>query len=145
MNPGLPGLGIGGLFYLISALAMPLVALSRQLRGEPARWHLALLQFLLAAGIFGSMAVVFGLLDVVLGPNIIAITGTAGELITAVSGKRVSLMMLTLAVLILVLSLMQITRLTLNLHSAAQRRRLPARVAFRESRTSARPATIGAE
>ena len=34
MAAGLPGVGIGGLFYLASALAMPVRQLARRLRGD---------------------------------------------------------------------------------------------------------------
>lgn len=44
MNIGLPGTGLGGLFYLVAALLMPLVALYRAARGGPPRWGLALRQ-----------------------------------------------------------------------------------------------------
>ena len=34
MTPGVPGAGIGGLFYLASTLLLPLRSLSRRLRGQ---------------------------------------------------------------------------------------------------------------
>jgi hypothetical protein len=122
MNPGLPGLGIGGLFYLISALAMPLIALTRQLRGEPARWCLALRQAAMAAGILSSIALVFWVLDAVLGPQAVP-AGATGTFIAAVGGVRVSVMMLTLTVLATVLLAMQVARMIFapKLPVAAQR------------------------
>lgn len=35
MTPGVPGAGIGGLFYLASTFLLPLRSLSRRLRGQP--------------------------------------------------------------------------------------------------------------
>ncbi len=35
MTPGVPGAGIGGLFYLASTLLLPFRRLKRRLRGEP--------------------------------------------------------------------------------------------------------------
>lgn len=50
MNVGLPGTGLGGLFYLLTALAMPLVEFIHALHGRStrARRHLAIRQFWLA-------------------------------------------------------------------------------------------------
>ena len=35
MTPGVPGAGIGGLFYLASTLLLPFRSMARRLRGEP--------------------------------------------------------------------------------------------------------------
>jgi hypothetical protein len=53
MHVGLPGTGIGGLFYLLCALLMPCHELVRTLRGQSswARWRLVGRQFGLALGI----------------------------------------------------------------------------------------------
>lgn len=53
MIAGLPGTGIGGLFYLLSALVMPLVELVRLLlwRKRTSNWKLVFSQFALAVGI----------------------------------------------------------------------------------------------
>ncbi|MEO7457586.1 MAG: hypothetical protein ABIY52_15095 [Gemmatimonadaceae bacterium] len=57
MTAGLPGVGIGGIFYLASALLMPFHSLAAVLRGRPdeARWPLALRQAALAALILGAL------------------------------------------------------------------------------------------
>jgi hypothetical protein len=59
MNPGLPGLGIGGLFYLISALLMPFWALLRTLQGRPAEWRAALKHAAIALMMMGIMSASF--------------------------------------------------------------------------------------
>jgi hypothetical protein len=53
MTAGLPGAGIGGLFYLASALFMPVrsLVLTARGRGAEARWPLALRQSSIAAGV----------------------------------------------------------------------------------------------
>jgi tetratricopeptide (TPR) repeat protein len=51
MTAGLPGSGIGGLFYLLSAIAMPIRELTRRVRGAPGRPGLALQQAMLAGTI----------------------------------------------------------------------------------------------
>lgn len=38
MTAGIPGTGIGGLFYVAAALWLPFRGLIRRLRGEPVRW-----------------------------------------------------------------------------------------------------------
>jgi tetratricopeptide (TPR) repeat protein len=57
MTPGIPGTGIGGLFYMFSALALPLREGYRRVsRGVAAvRWRVIALQQLLAGGILGGM------------------------------------------------------------------------------------------
>lgn len=57
MNAGLPGTGIGGVFYLLSALLMPLFEVVNTLRGQSSwsRWALLLKQLVMAAGIIAGM------------------------------------------------------------------------------------------
>lgn len=57
MTAGLPGTGIGGVFYLLSALLMPLFELVNTLRGQSSwsRWTLILKQLGMAAGIIAGM------------------------------------------------------------------------------------------
>jgi hypothetical protein len=55
MTVGLPGSGVGGIFYLVSSLCMPLVALARRLRSREVSWRLVAAQFGLAAGIMGGL------------------------------------------------------------------------------------------
>lgn len=56
MTVGLPSAGIGGLFYLVAGLLMPVreLALTVAGRSSRARWQAVLQQFSLAAGIFGG-------------------------------------------------------------------------------------------
>src|SRR3954471_634116 len=57
MTAGLPGVGIGGIFYLASAIMMPVRSLYAVLSGRPheARWRIALRQATIAAGILGAL------------------------------------------------------------------------------------------
>jgi len=57
MTVGLPGVGLGGIFYLVSALTMPVRELARTVRGESSalRWRLVARQWLLAIGILVAM------------------------------------------------------------------------------------------
>lgn len=57
MTVGLPGAGIGGLFYLASTLLLPMRSLTRRLRGRPdplSRRQLAH-SVLIAGGIIGAL------------------------------------------------------------------------------------------
>ena len=57
MNVGLPGTGIGGLFYVLTAFLMPLLELGRTLRGRSSlqRWQRVGTQTGLAAGILAGL------------------------------------------------------------------------------------------
>ena len=78
-NAGLPGTGIGGLFYLLLALAMPFVEVVRSVRGRrgPSRWRLVLTQFAQACAILAALvataAVYLRLADA---PSPFGLTGT---------------------------------------------------------------------
>jgi hypothetical protein len=62
MTAGLPGTGIGGLFYLVSALLMPFVTLVRALRGRPVAPGEAFRQAGVAVGILVAMWITGALL-----------------------------------------------------------------------------------
>jgi hypothetical protein len=68
MFAGLPGIGVGTLFYVITALVMPLVELTRLLRGEvsAARWRLVLTQFCFGVSVVLSVAVADRVLSIAL-------------------------------------------------------------------------------
>ena len=57
MTAGLPGTGIGGVFYFLSALFMPITEIVMTLRGTSsiARWLLVFRQLTIAACIFAGM------------------------------------------------------------------------------------------
>lgn len=66
MNPGLPGTGIGGLFYILSALLMPICEVRRRWRGDATRrGTLVARQFTIAVGVVAAMTGVFWTLDTV--------------------------------------------------------------------------------
>ena len=59
MTAGLPGTGLGGLFYLVLSLLMPLFELYLTARGRSsrARWRFVLTQLAIALGIIAAMVV----------------------------------------------------------------------------------------
>lgn len=118
MTAGLPGVGIGGIFYLASALLMPMRSLVAVLSGRPgdARWPLALRQASLAAGILG----VLWLTGLALAWLITAFVPQATSLAAAGSGTaevrtvvKTGALLLSLGTLSLVLLLVQMMRLAL--------------------------------
>jgi hypothetical protein len=116
MNPGLPGAGIGGLFYVLSALWMPICELWRRWRGDaPGQWLLVARQFAIAVGIVASMTGVFWALDTALVLNQIA-AHAAGKMHVMWS-LRVSALLVTSGVLAAVLGAVHLVRLCLRLRT----------------------------
>ncbi len=57
MNAGLPGVGIGGVFYLVLALFMPFLELYKTIKGESSlkRWGIVVRQLVMAGSILAGM------------------------------------------------------------------------------------------
>lgn len=70
-NAGLPGTGLGGLFYLLLAFWMPLAELPRTLRGQSSRtrWRRIGTQFGLACGIVAAVVATAAAYAAVAGDN----------------------------------------------------------------------------
>ena len=128
MTAGLPGVGIGGIFYLVSALLMPVRSLIAVLRGraDEARWPMALRQAALAGGILGALwltGLALGWVIVHLvpeGTRIIATGGrSAGEVRNVV---RTGALALSLGTLGVVLALVQGLRVVLPVRPTERNR-----------------------
>ena len=116
MTPGLPGTGIGGLFYICSALLMPLCELRRRLRGNaPRRGALVAMQFLIATGVVTAMTGVFWGLDSVFTLNAVAAHVASLEVMTGSMSLRISALLMTSGVLGAVLGSVQVARLVVRL------------------------------
>jgi len=116
MNPGLPGAGIGGLFYILSALWMPICELWRWRQGNaPGRWPLVAQQFGIAVGIIVAMSGAFWALDTVLMLQLVA-AHAAGQM-HAMWILRVSALAVTSGVLVTVLGSVHVARLCLRLRT----------------------------
>ena len=116
MNPGLPGTGIGGLFYILSALWMPICEVRRRWQGDATRpWSFLARQFAIAVGVVAAMTGVFWALDTALMLSQVAehMAGK-GHLMWSL---RVSALLVTLGVLAVVLSAVQLVRLYLGLRT----------------------------
>lgn len=68
MTAGVPGTGIGGLFYLIAALLLPLRGVALRLRGVQVAWPTILRQARLAVGVFLGIWAMGWLIGFILGP-----------------------------------------------------------------------------
>jgi hypothetical protein len=68
MTAGIPGIGLGGLFFVISALLMVILELYRTVRGRSslARWRFVGYQAAIAAGIVLATAAALWLLELAL-------------------------------------------------------------------------------
>jgi len=116
VNPGLPGTGIGGLFYILSALWMPVCEIRRRVRGRPPRaWPLVARQFAIAVGVVTAMTAVFWALDTAVLLHQIA-AHAVGKGHEAWS-LRVSALMVTSGALATVLVAVHVLRLCLRLRT----------------------------
>jgi hypothetical protein len=116
MNPGLPGTGIGGLFYILSALWMPICEVWRRWQGDATRrWPLVARQFVIAVGVVAAMTGVFWALDTVfMLKQVAAHDAGKGQVIWSL---RVSALLVTSGVLVAVLSAVHLVRLCLRLRT----------------------------
>jgi hypothetical protein len=82
---GLPGMGVGTLFYVLIALFMPVYECVRLIRGDSslARWRVVAVQFSFAIGIIASITIAGRMLEIILGTLSPGSVGVAA-LITAV-------------------------------------------------------------
>jgi hypothetical protein len=114
MNPGLPGTGIGGLFYILVALCMPVCEVVRRLQGDATRGPLVAKQFAIALGVVAAMTSVFWGLDALVMLDRVAAHAAASAHHAGWS-LRVSALMVTSGVLATVLSSVEFVRLCLRL------------------------------
>jgi len=116
MNPGLPGTGIGGLFYILSALWMPICEVWRLWRGDaPRQWPLVARQFAIAVGVVTVMTGVFWALDAVfMLKEVAAQAASKGHVMWSL---RVSALMVTSGVLAAVIGAVHFVRLWLRLRT----------------------------
>jgi hypothetical protein len=117
MIAGLPGVGIGGMFYLASALLMPFRSLVALFTGRDTRWPVALRQALIAVAILTAIWAtgwVIGWLIASFSLAPVAGTMPGGPMVTPVRNVvRTSALLGSLGSLTLVLAAVQALRLLL--------------------------------
>lgn len=138
MTAGLPGVGIGGIFYLASAIMMPMRSLYAMLTGRAheARWRVALVQASIAGGILGALwltGLALGWIITTAFPHAAVLSGTGATPEHVRNVVRTSALVLSLGTLAAVLLVVQVLRLALPVRPTAQG-------AGSESRRSARSA-----
>ena len=104
MNVGLPGTGIGGLFYLVTACLMPFVELIQTFRGQSSlkRWRVVCVQFSLAAGVvFGLWATAWCIKALAPKTVIFSIKSTRSQITHALGVTPTALTIYTLASVLL--------------------------------------------
>ena len=80
MNAGLPGTGLGGLFYLIGALWMPISAVHGRIRGRrDITWAVIVRQSGIALGVFAALWLTGWSVGYLLTLGTVASTGGANE------------------------------------------------------------------
>jgi hypothetical protein len=126
MFAGVPGIGVGTLFYVITALVMPLVELTRLLRGDvsAARWRLVLTQFCFATSVILSVAVADRVLSITLRERTITNVNVARVVNDVFHAKaRESIwaapVMASVLLLVAVLAAMEVLRLLMLLKRPA--------------------------
>lgn len=131
MTPGIPGTGIGGLFYILSALFMPVAEIFNRFtnRGTSSSSRLILAQFSIAVGILLALAVTawFILPEPVVAPpteteNVVeggeVVSTAPGSVIESNNVVKFLFIFGTLGVLSLVLFIVQVLRYFVGKKSA---------------------------
>ena len=128
MTVGAPGAGIGGLFYLASAIVLPLRAGLRAARGEPVAWGPVVRQWLLAVSVLIAIWFAGWLIGLWAGPELARAggTGVAAAIMRSTGIMAGALLYAGVATLALVLLLVQVAAFLLGARSiaVAERRRL---------------------
>jgi len=109
---GLPGAGIGGFFYLASALLLPFRSLIRRARGMRVAWRRVLTQTGLACGILGGIWLAGWIIGVRLAPGTHDLALRAGS----AAGRTARLLgeatiFVSIGTLLVVLTSVQVARL----------------------------------
>ena len=98
MNAGLPGLGLGGLFFILTALFAPLIELGRTIRGEssPAAWATVGRQFALAVAMIVAIELTLrGALLLVANGSVTGVRGGHGVTVLHVAPLAITVMLLS--------------------------------------------------
>jgi hypothetical protein len=128
MFAGLPGIGVGTLFYVMAALWMPVRELPRLVSGKSsvARWRLIGMQFCFAVSIIASIAIADRVLLWMLGtesPNSINPARLLNQEFSAWAPQSILAAPITASMLLLgaVLGLTEVLRLVTTVRSKTQR------------------------
>jgi hypothetical protein len=127
MTPGISGVGLGGLFFIISALLAPIFELIQTIRGRSslARWQLVVRQAAMAASIVFATTAALWLLELILlrisrDPQVDTDGGLAVQAMEALKWLPLSAapVLITLTLLVFVLGCTEMLRLVLRQSSS---------------------------
>jgi hypothetical protein len=128
MTVGVPGAGIGGLFYLASAILLPFRAGIRAARGESVAWGAVVRQWFLAVSVIASMWVAGWLIGLWAGPGLAHVggKGVAAAILQSTGLMAGAMLYASVATLALVLLLVQVASLLVGARTlaVAERRKL---------------------
>lgn len=123
MTVGIPGTGIGGLFYLLLAIAMPIRELALTLRGQSswARWRFIAIQWSLIGGMLITMAGQAMMLKWLAGKISAAfpksqVTHDLETVVSSSTGLASASLWISLGMLATILLLVQIVRLAVRVN-----------------------------
>jgi hypothetical protein len=124
MTAGLPGVGIGGIFYLASAIMMPARSLVATVTGRAheARWRVALQQASIAAGILAALwatGLALGWLIATAFPHALVTSAAATAPAHVRNVVRVGALLLSVGTLVAVLAFVQVLRIVLPVRPTA--------------------------
>ena len=88
MTAGVPGTGIGGLFYLIAALLLPLRGVIRRILGKRVSWRGIAGKAGLAFGVFLGIWLTGWLLGLLIGPATEALKASAGRVPLSIARRE---------------------------------------------------------
>lgn len=125
MTAGLPSAGIGGLFYLGSAMLLPFRSAWRRLRGTPDRVSMRTIveSMAIAFGMLGGMWVAGWVLAMIIPVNLLPhdVVGVGG-IAQRQSLVRASFFALGFLTLLVVLAAVEVARMSLGVRSPRRRR-----------------------
>jgi len=88
MTAGVPGTGIGGLFYLLAALLLPLRGIIRRIRGVHVSWRAIAGKASLAFSVFLGIWLTGWLLGLLLAPAVQNIKAMAGSVTLSITRRE---------------------------------------------------------
>jgi hypothetical protein len=124
MTAGLPGVGIGGIFYLLCAFVMPFAELVNTLRGRTTwkRWQMVLTQFGFFCGIMAGFWITGFLLGKIIVRSVMA-GGFSHSLLKSHNLFKIQPLFVSLATLIVVFAALRISNHLWDRRSALSRKR----------------------
>ena len=113
MTVGAPGAGIGGLFYLASALVLPVRSVYRVFRGDRVAWGAVARQWLLAVSVLMAIWLAGWLIGLWAGPALTQVTprGMAASIMRSTGILASALLYASFATLAVILLVVRIAAL----------------------------------